>query len=90
VCLIALEEEESMLVGLLGRVVLSSVVVPAVVDRIELAPCCTKCCIVVEDIVAEVVVGIGAALAVFVTGRRAVDGCRVVPGLSPCSIRLLP
>jgi hypothetical protein len=73
-----------MRVGLWGRVVLSSVVVAEVVGKVGLAGCCRKRCIVVENIVAEAVVGIGVAL----TG--VVDDCRAVPGLSPCSIRLLP
>jgi hypothetical protein len=54
------------------------------VGKVGLAGCCRKRCIVVENIVAEAVVGIGVAL----TG--VVDDCRAVPGLSPCSIRLLP
>jgi hypothetical protein len=73
-----------MRVGPWGRVVLSSVVAVEVVGKIGLTGCCRKRCIVVENIVAEAVVGIGVALA------GVVDDGRAVPGLSPCSIRRLP
>jgi hypothetical protein len=89
VCLIGLVEARRLWVGLWGRVVLSSVIVAGVVDRIGVAAGAARYT-VLGDIVAEAVVGIEVALVVFEVGRRDVDGCQAVLGLSPYSIPLLP
>jgi hypothetical protein len=74
-----------------GRVVLGIVGgAGRAVGVVGVAHYCRKRCIVVVEIEAEAVVDIGAGWNVFVVDRHDLDGCQVVLGLCPCSIRLLP
>jgi hypothetical protein len=90
-CLIGLERERIVLGDLSGRVVLGIVGgAGRAVGVVGVAHYCRKRCIVVVEIEAEAVVDIGAGWNVFVVDRHDLDGCQVVLGLCPCSIRLLP